>query len=175
MSILLVSTTTTTIYTTNSPSLQPFPWIDDPDPTQRREWPWPLPEGRTSSRFNNLQYFTQQIFFITWQLTVRSRKELADKGQRHKHGYEKISNDQAVIIITELGTRYYFPGWLIVKSLICFHASLSLKRYFFEFPGLLTAKSLLNKKTRADLNFWAIDPKFLCFKQLYGLQSLKNW
>ena len=35
---------------------------------------------------------------------------------------------------------------LIAKLLICFHGSLLLKRYFFEFPGQLTAKSLLKKQ-----------------------------
>ena len=55
--------------------------------------------------------------------------------------------------IPELGTRYLFPGLLIAKSLISFHGSLSLKRYFFEFPGSLTAKSLLKKQWFSTVMF----------------------
>ena len=49
-------------------------------------------------------------------------------------------------MVAELGTRYFFPGSLIGKSLICSHGSLSLKRYFFEFPDSLTGKSILKKQ-----------------------------
>ena len=67
--------------------------------------------------------------------------------------YSSALSSLYTVKCAELGIRYFFPGSLIAKSLICYHGLLSLKRYFSEFPGLLTAKLLLKKQWFATVMF----------------------
>ena len=65
---------------------------------------------------------------------------------RFYHIYENL----AVVVglgvkYAEVGTRKFFPGSLIAKSLFVTHGSLSLKRYFLGLQGSLIAKSLIKK------------------------------
>ena len=67
----------------------------------------------------------------------------------HRYGRYSLKRQ----IWSELGTCQFFPGSLIAKSLICFHGSLLLKRYFSVFPGSLTAKLQLKKQWFATVMF----------------------
>jgi hypothetical protein len=66
--------------------------------------------------------------FIHYPTLWESFIEDAIKFIRNQHEFNTYSNLKA-----EVGTRYFFPGSQIAKSLFCTHGSLSLNRYFGGF------------------------------------------